>query len=157
MERRKKIAAMQKEKSAGAVIFRIKEEKKYYLLLHCQSGHWDFPKGHIEKGESEEEAARREIQEETGIANVDFISGFEERINYFFKKNKNEDKKRHLISKEVVFFLAKTSQKEISLSFEHINYNWLPYQEALGKLIFKNAREILKEANDFLKIRPLTK
>lgn len=39
------------EKSAGAVIFRKEEGKIYYLLLHYQARHWDFPKGHLEKGE----------------------------------------------------------------------------------------------------------
>lgn len=59
---------MKKEKSAGAVIINDKK----VLLLHYSSGHWDFPKGHIEKGETELETAKREVKEETGLDIKDF-------------------------------------------------------------------------------------
>ena len=58
---------MPKEKSAGAVIFRMENGEPYYLLLRYYSGHWEFAKGHIEEGESNEETVKREIEEETGI------------------------------------------------------------------------------------------
>jgi len=135
------------EKSAGAVIFRKEEGKIYYLLLRYQAGHWDFPKGIIEKGEKIEETARREIKEETGIKALKFIEGFKEWIKYFFKlKEKN-------IFKIVTFLLAETKQKNVKISWEHIGYKWLPYKEALEQLTFKNAKEILKKANDFLKLK----
>lgn len=139
------------EKSAGAVIFRPQptrrpgeENKIYYLLLHYQSGHWDFPKGNIEKGEKLEETVRRETKEETGIEDIKFIPGFKEAIKYFYKlKGKN-------IFKIVTFFLAETKTKKVKISWEHIGYKWLPYEEALEQLTFKNAKEILKKANHFL-------
>ena len=71
------------EKSAGAVIFRKEDDKIYYLLLHYQGGHWDFPKGNIEKGEKLEDTVRREVKEETGIENIKFALGFKEAIKYF--------------------------------------------------------------------------
>ena len=61
---------MEHEKSCGAVIFRVGNATKY-LLLHYEAGHWDFVKGHSEKGESEEETVRREILEETGLRTTD--------------------------------------------------------------------------------------
>jgi len=70
------------ERSAGTVIFREKEGKTYYLLLHYPKGmrrptpYWDFPKGHIEKMEKPEEAARRETAEETGLVDINFIGYF---------------------------------------------------------------------------------
>ena len=63
---------MAKEKSCGAVVFRKDDEVKY-LLLHYTPGHWDFPKGKQEIGETEEQAASREIEEETGIKGIEFI------------------------------------------------------------------------------------
>ena len=48
------------ENSAGVIL--IKGDK--YLILHYEEGHWDFPKGNIEEGESEEEAALRELEED---------------------------------------------------------------------------------------------
>jgi 8-oxo-dGTP pyrophosphatase MutT (NUDIX family) len=131
------------ERSAGAIIFQKNKETEY-LLLHYQSGHWDFPKGNIEKGEKEEETVKREIKEETGIEDIEFSPDFREVIKYFYKL------KGKTIFKTVVFYLAKTKTKEVKISWEHIGYKWLPYQQALGQLTFKNAKEILKKANQFL-------
>ncbi|MBA7599145.1 hypothetical protein ES703_06172 [subsurface metagenome] len=132
------------EKSAGAVIFRKEEDKVYYLLLHYQAGHWDFSKGNIEKGEKIEETIEREIQEETGITDIEFISGFRQTIKYFYKL------KGKTIFKTVVFYLIQTKTKEVKISWEHTDFKWLTYEKALGQITFQNAKEILKKANDFL-------
>ena len=134
---------MKQERSAGAIVFREEEYPKY-LLLHYEAGHWDFPKGNIEKGESDIETVKREIQEETGIKDIEIVKGFKEKIQYYFKFE------GELINKSVVFYLAKTDAEKVKLSFEHIGFIWLPYEKALNKLTFKNAKEILKKANDFL-------
>ena len=132
------------EKSAGAVIFRKNKEIKY-LLIQYGWGHWEFPRGLIEKGESLEETARREIKEEVGIEDIKFISGFKEWTKFFFKlKGKN-------IMKIATFLLSETKTKEVKLSYEHKDYAWLNYEEALDRLTFKNAKEILKKANSFIK------
>ncbi len=135
---------MKQERSAGAVVFKKEKEPKY-LLLHYEAGHWDFPKGNIEQGENDIETAKREIQEETGIKDVEILKDFREKIQYYFKFN-NE-----LINKTVVFYLAKTKTKQVNLSFEHIGFEWLPYDKAIEQLTYKNAKEILKKADDFLK------
>lgn len=138
------------EKSAGAIIFREEGNKSYYLLLHYPSGsrtkkdYWDLPKGHVEEGEKLEKTAEREIKEETGLTDIEFINGFEETIKYFFKaEGKN-------ILKFVTFYLVKTKNKDIKISEEHIGYQWCPYEETIEQLTFKNAKEIIKKANDFL-------
>jgi len=138
------------ERSAGAVIFRKEGDKIYYLLLHYPSSakaprdYWDFPKGHIEKGEKIEDTARREIGEETGLKDIEFVEEFKEWIKYFFKF------KGKTIFKIVTFYLAGTKTKNIKVSGEHLGYKWLPYEETLEQLTFRNAKEILKKANDFL-------
>lgn len=132
------------ETSAGAVIFRRENGKIFYLLLHYRERHWDLPKGHIEKGESLEETTKREVKEEAGLDDIKILPGFKETIKYFFKwDNKN-------ILKFVTFFLAETKEKEIKLSEEHTGFDWLEYQDALERLTFKNAKNILKKANDLL-------
>ena len=144
-------ALMPLEKSAGAVIFRIKGTKIYYLLLHypglshrAEKDYWDFPKGHIENGEKEIETAKREIFEETGLENLKFVKGFKKWIKYFFRfEGKN-------IMKFVTFYLAETTTEKITISSEHIGYVWLLYDESLKRLAFGNAKKILEEANDFL-------
>jgi 8-oxo-dGTP pyrophosphatase MutT (NUDIX family) len=136
------------EKSAGAVIFRKEKDTIKYLLLHYPGfrgkSHWDFPKGNIEKGESLTETVKREVEEETGIKGLIIIKGFKETIKYFFRF-KGKD-----IFKIVVFFLAETKQGKVKISWEHKGFKWLPYKKALEQLTFKNAKEILKKANDFL-------
>lgn len=135
---------MKHEKSAGAVIFR-KDKEIMYLSLHYEAKHWDFPKGNVEANETDQETVKREVEEETGIKDIKIVRGFKEKIHYFYKL-KNE-----LMSKDVVFYLAKTKTKQIKLSFEHIGSIWLPYDKAIKKLTYKNAKEILKKANEFLK------
>ncbi len=141
------------EKSAGAVIFSRSDKKIEYLLLHYQARHWDFPKGNIEKGEKPKETARREIFEETGIKNIEFIPGFKETIKYFYKRKTAGRQKN--IFKIVVFFLAQTKTKKVKISWEHQGFKWLLYKEALEQLTFKNAKDILKKANDFISKKSL--
>jgi len=153
---------MPREKSAGAIIFRKEGGTRYYLLLHYPSksrrgGHWEFPKGHIEKGENEEETMKREIKEETGIEDLEIIPGFKKYIKYFFRqypeknpKPKTQNPKTPWIFKLVVFFAAETKTKEIKLSPEHIGFAWLPIEEAVKKTTFKNSKRLLKEADDFI-------
>jgi len=132
------------EKSAGAVVFRREDNKIKYLLIQYTWGHWEFPRGLIEKGETLEETARREIKEEAGVEDIKFIPGFKEWFKFFFRlKGKN-------VMKIATFLLAETKTKEVRLSFEHKDYAWLEYDEALEKLTFKNSKEILKKANNFL-------
>jgi len=144
---------MSVEKSAGALIFRKERDKFFYLLLHYSVGHWDFPKGNIEKGEKLEDTARREILEETGIKEIKFVSNFKKWIKYFYKRAPSKfgkQKTGETVFKIVTFFLAETKEKEVKISREHVDYKWLPYKEALKQLTFKNAKEILKKANSFL-------
>jgi bis(5'-nucleosidyl)-tetraphosphatase len=156
------------ERSAGAIIFRKESERPLFLLLHYPSRrakrgarrdetkfrrtsgsrtkkeYWDLPKGHIEKGEKPKDTVKREVKEETGLQDIEFLEGFKETIKYFFKwENKN-------ILKFVTFYLAETKTKEIKISGEHIGYEWLPYEEAMERLTFQNAKEILKRANNYL-------
>ena len=136
---------MKNERSAGAVVFR-KDKEIMYLLLHYEAKHWDFPKGNVEKGETDIETVKREIEEETGIKDVRIAPKFKEKMQYYFKF------KDELINKTVVFYLARTETEHIKLSFEHIDSKWLAYDDAMDKLTFKNAKEILKKANKFIKL-----
>lgn len=148
------------ERSAGAVIFyKAKKGTIEYLLLHYPKlvadkakkrkipGHWDFPKGHIEEGESEIETVSREVAEETGIHTLSVMPEFRETIRYFFQK---EGKK---VFKEVVFYLAQVKSKKVTLSFEHLGFTWLPFEKALDAITYKNAKIILQKAHLFLTSR----
>ena len=135
---------MIEERSAGIVIFRKKGDTIFFLLLNYPAGHWDFVKGKIESGESDINTAIRETKEETGIIDLEFVDGFNEKIEYNFQF---EGK---LIHKEVVFFLAKTITEDIKISHEHTDYMWLDFEKALMKTTFQNAKNILSKANGLI-------
>ncbi len=137
---------MIEEISAGALVFRDDSTRatRFFLVLHYPAGHWDFPKGAVEKGETEEQAARREIFEETGIRVESFIPNFRKEIEYQYRRQNN------LAHKRVIFFLAQTSESKVRISFEHSGYDWLTYDQLQRRLTFENAKNVLREANTFL-------
>jgi 8-oxo-dGTP pyrophosphatase MutT (NUDIX family) len=136
------------ERSAGAVLFNAIGPEQEYLLLHYTAGHWDFPKGNIELGETERQTAVREIREETGISDVTFIEGFRHVVSYRYRKG------RRVVSKEVVFFLAQTGSKDVVISHEHIGYAWRKYDDAVRQLTFKNAKNLLAASRAFMQKTP---
>lgn len=136
------------EKSAGAVIFRRVGQKIRYLLLHYESGHWDFPRGHIERGETELNTALREIKEETGIKKINFIPGFRLTHSWFYRKR--FDKKTVLSRKTAILFLAETKTHQVKISPEHIGYKWLSFDKAIKQLTFPKSRKLLEKADKFL-------
>jgi bis(5'-nucleosidyl)-tetraphosphatase len=136
---------MLNEKSCGAVVFLKKGDSTKYLLLNYAAGHWDFVKGNVEPNESEKQTVTRELQEETSITDAEFIDGFRKLISYFYRRQ------GLTVHKEVVFFLIASHTEKVELSFEHVGYIWLDYQHAMEKLSFKNAKDVLQKAHDFLK------
>ncbi len=147
----KRRKAMNFEFSAGVVVYIQTEQGREYLLLHYEAGHWDFPKGHIEQGETKHEAALRELQEETGIADITIIDHFEDSFTYFFKNPQTHV----LIKKTVYFFIGRSSSKQVTLSDEHVGYEWLPYERAHEQLTYKNAKELLANVDEFLQKKKL--
>jgi len=135
---------MREQKSTGIVLFRNDSGKNEFLLLNYPQGHWDFIKGKVELDETPYETASRETKEETGISDIEFIDGFEESVVYNFRF-KNED-----IHNKVIFFLAKTNEKKITLSHEHNDFVWLEYDDAIKKTTFRNAKNVLSKTNEFL-------
>lgn len=140
------------ERSSGAVVYHTESEgaDPEFLLLNYTAGHWDFPKGNIEHGEQEKEAASREIREETGITDVEFIDGFRMKIDYRYRHGKR------LVHKEVVLFLARTGTKQVVLSHEHVGFAWKNYDDALDHLTYRNAKNLLMAAKEFLKQKSST-
>jgi bis(5'-nucleosidyl)-tetraphosphatase len=134
------------ERSSGAIMFSIDKcsGEKEFLLLHYVSGHWDFPKGNIEAEEDELQTARREILEETGVQDVEFLKGFRKKIEYRYKRG------RKSIQKEVIFYISKTNTRKVVLSNEHIGHAWTRYDKAMNQLTYMNAKNLLKDAKIFL-------
>ena len=144
---------MPREKSAGAIIYRMVNGVPHYLLLHYHSGHWEFARGHIDPGENENETVIREVAEETGINDLRIIPGFKGYSKFFFKRTYNlkpeEKKKAPWIFKLVVLYLAETKTENVVISDEHKGFGWFNYDDAYKKLL-KSGKEVLKKANDYL-------
>lgn len=136
---------MKYQESAGIILYRVINNTIEYLLLHYKSGHWDLPKGKIEKDETKEQAALRELHEETNLHTI-IIPGFEKQLDYIFT-----DYDGLLTHKTVYFFIGKAAQKQdIILSAEHQNFLWLTFEQALEKLTYKNAQNILQKAHKYI-------
>jgi len=134
------------EHSCGFVLFRQVGKNRYYLLMHYKAGHWDFPKGHIEEGETQIQTACRELEEETGIRDVTVVPGFKYEYSYDFGKDSKK-------SKKVTFMIARTSHIHIRLSREHIGARWVPYKRGVSMLTFENAKKMIDAAESFLEGR----
>jgi 8-oxo-dGTP pyrophosphatase MutT (NUDIX family) len=112
-------------RAAGAVVFRRSERGIQLLLLRAYKN-WDFPKGLVEPGENELDAAKREVREETGLAELDYPFGdeFKETLPY-------------ADSKVARYYLAETGAEKIELPVspelgrpEHHEYRWVSFDEA---------------------------
>jgi 8-oxo-dGTP pyrophosphatase MutT (NUDIX family) len=134
------------ERSAGVLVYRTPPRQKapHFLLLDY-GRYWDYPKGHVEKGEDDRAAALRELKEETGIADVEPHDGFRHEMTYFFR-----DRRKGLIKKTVVFFLGRTDAEDVTISHEHVGAEFLAYDAALKRLTYENAKEALRAAKAYL-------
>lgn len=146
------------EKSVGAIVYRVLGDTREYLVMQYPHGHWEFPRGHIESGESEKDTMYREIHEETGINGEDLevVDNFRSCFAFSYSARGDEkadriaSKRCLFIRKKVVFYLALSSQHDVELSHEHDEFVWLSYDEAMEKLTFENARKVLTKAETHL-------
>ncbi len=134
---------MQHEKSCGAIVYRKFHGNIELLLIKNQNGgHWSFPKGHVESGETEEETAVREIMEETGIE-VLLDTSFRRVITYAPKKE---------TTKDVIYFLAKAVTYDYTPQEEEIaQIKWVEINHAASILSYDNDRQLVVQAKDRIK------
>lgn len=127
---------MKKEKSCGAVVYREKKGQVQVLLIrHKNGGHWAFPKGHVEKKETEEETALREIREETGLK-VKLDTGFRASVTYSPKPD---------VIKDVIYFAAEKTSGHVKAQEEEVTGTcWEEPSQAMEKVTYENDREILQ-------------
>jgi bis(5'-nucleosidyl)-tetraphosphatase len=139
-------------RSAGIVLFREGPERTYLLLRSALTRRplWEFPKGAIERGETQREAAERELREETGLAAGDYgvLDGFQETEHYLFTRGDEGD--RRLVRKQVVYFLAEWHRGEVRISREATHFTWAEYDEAHRLLRFPEKRRVLASAAQWL-------
>lgn len=132
---------MKREYSAGGIVLKGNQVLliKNAALRDPSKAYWGFPKGHINEGESAEEAAVREIKEETGVE-AEIVKKLGES-SYIFTKQGEQ------ISKTVVYFLLVYTVGEIKAQdLEVLDAGWYTPKEALAMLSFKKDCEFLENA-----------
>ena len=142
---------MNKEFSYGAVIYKKIDEHTLFLLVYSNRNKtWGFPKGHIEPDETTENAALREIKEETGLTQLRIIDGFRQENIYSTLSNRGQYKGQP-IEKHSIYFLCETAQTSIVVDQHEISdYRWVELEEAESFLTFESLRVILRNAKQFL-------
>ena len=131
------------EVSSGAVVFTREGGGLRYVIVRSLEGYYGFPKGHIEGTETEEEAAIREIREETGLS-VRLVPGFRTMDEHSIPDKPD-------VTKRIIYFLGEYEGQEIRFQKEELlEAPLLSYEDAMERFQFESPRRILKEANDFL-------
>ena len=114
-----------------------------FCLVQHADGHWGFPKGHVEAGESDEQAAQRELLEETGIADVAIVQDKIYSTHYEFEHGDV------LVQKTNTYFLGFVHSIQ-DATLDHFKHEipatrWLPYQEAKETITFSESKNLLDE------------
>lgn len=138
-------ARAQQETSAGGVVYRMEGGAPLYLLIRDSYQNWGFPKGHLESGERAEDAALREVREETGLEAL-ALRGNIETIDWYFRF------RGRLIHKVCFFFLMETTQAATSpQTAEGITAcRWVGFDEAYTSVSYANARLVLRRAQEMI-------
>ncbi len=137
---------MRKEKSCGALVVRRGKEEAEILLIKHNGGHWAFPKGHVEAGETEEQTAVREVREETGLV-VKLDTRYREMVTF-------SPAPRTL--KDVVYFAATVvSGTETPQLSEVSDVRWVPFSKAERYITFGNDRHLFHKMQAFIQEVPL--
>ncbi len=131
------------EKSCGAIVYRrFHGNIEILLIKHVNSGHWSFPKGHVEGDETELETARREIKEETGL-DVILDQTFRETVSYSPRRD---------TQKIVVYFLALARNYDFVPQEEEIaEIRWVDIIRAARMLTYENDKTIVNKARAAIK------
>jgi bis(5'-nucleosidyl)-tetraphosphatase len=108
------------------------------LVRHGSVGHWSFPKGGAEAGETNKQAAERELQEETGLTVSRYLcaDSFDER--YRFRSSSG------LIDKTVVYYAAEVTGNLVLQEQEISDSRWMLLTDAEAFLTFPEAKSILR-------------
>ncbi|HST50708.1 MAG TPA: NUDIX hydrolase [Pyrinomonadaceae bacterium] len=137
-----------KQVSAGGVVFRRQRKKVEVALISVgEEGRWQLPKGLVGRGESPEEAALREVREETGLA-CEIVAPIETIEYWYFSKGRGARVRFH---KNVHFFLMRYRSGDTDDHDDEVNEaRWFPLEEVAGVLAFKGERNVLELAREMI-------
>ena len=121
------------EISAGAIVYRKKNDEVEFLLLQNKGEKWEFPIGHLKEREELYSCAKREVMEETGLRTVHLDTTFHHHVTI------KKEFLRDISFKTIHLFLVEATE-EVTISSEHINYTWA--QETEAKALLKKEYKV---------------
>lgn len=128
-----------REPTAGGIVFRRnKKGEVEILLIQDHKDRWTIPKGHIEEGETAQEAARREIGEEAGLHDIDML-GWLGKIHFRYRRIE----KLVLITQQVYLMRVRTSGNEIQKEDWMNGIKWFPFTEALDLIEYEDIGKLM--------------
>jgi ADP-ribose pyrophosphatase YjhB (NUDIX family) len=139
------VRKVRNETSAGGVVYRLSDDGPRFLLIRDAYSLWGLPKGHLEEGESPEQAAVREVTEETGLDNL-ILGPALETIDWHFRSPKG------VVHKKCHFYLIESRAGDaVPRTQEGITEClWLRPRDAVELISYDNTREVLRMAEEIL-------
>lgn len=138
-----------KDEAFGVVPILHRDNTYEFLLIQHNAGHWGFPKGHADPGESAVQAACREFSEETGIADYHLLAEVSFSEQYTFSR------RGQLFEKTVIYYPAFVQSTSVSYQQDEIqNYAWVSYDQAIDLLSFSGAKQVLTRVHQYLASLP---
>lgn len=132
---------MKQETSYGIIPVSISKARVKVLLVHHKSGgHWAFPKGHQEEGETPKATAARELLEETSLEIRRYLTEEMYRESYQIRK------KDETIQKSVGYFLAEVKGEAKASLNELLGLVWLSPEEVESFLTYEEAKKVWRAA-----------
>jgi 8-oxo-dGTP pyrophosphatase MutT (NUDIX family) len=137
--------SLMKEASFGVIPYRLDHYRYVYLLIQHHGGHWSFPKGHPNEGETALQTAMREFEEETGIKKYRIHEEPFFTETYIFQKGRTE------VEKTVTYYLAHVLEDEVSIQAEEVRaYAWMTFEDGIKMITFDGSKQVLAWARNHL-------